>query len=82
MGMKIDLKTIGRYALQRLTERSTWIGLIGLVTAAGVAISPALAEQIAAAGAGLAGMILILVQDKPTTVIKPTLVIRETGNVA
>lgn len=67
--MVIDFPAMGRYALQRLTERTTWIGLIGLVSAAGVAVSPALAEQIAAAGMGLAGVILIVTQDKPKLVV-------------
>lgn len=67
--MVIDFKAMGRYALTRLTERTTWIGLIGLVSAAGVVVQPALAEQIAAAGMGLAGILLIVTQDKPKVVI-------------
>lgn len=71
-------RDMGRYALTRLTERTTWIGLIGLVSAAGVVVQPALAEQIAAAGMGLAGILLIITQDTPKVVLLQA----ETVNVA
>lgn len=38
-----------KYIINRLTERSTWLGLIGLVTACGASLETALAEQIIAA---------------------------------
>lgn len=38
------------YVLARLKEASTWRGLIGLLTAAGISISPELLDKIVAAG--------------------------------
>ena len=39
-----------KYILNRLTERSTWLGLLALATACGATIEQALADQIIAAG--------------------------------
>lgn len=51
------MKAVFDWILARLAEQSTWRGLIGLATAAGVAISP---EQIAAiVSVGLAASGLI-----------------------
>jgi aspartate oxidase len=47
----------------RLKERSTWLGIIALITAAGVKISPALTEQLVTIGAGIAGLVLALTAD-------------------
>ena len=41
-----------KYILNRLTERSTWLGVIGLITACGALLETELAEQIIAAGLG------------------------------
>lgn len=55
-----------QYGLQRLTEKSTWIGLIGMVAAAGCwTLSSTLVEQIAAFGAGLASAVLIAIKESP-----------------
>ena len=51
------------YILKRLTERSTWLGLIALATACGVELETAFAEQIIAAGVALAGLVGILTRD-------------------
>lgn len=53
------------YLLERLKEASTWRGIILVLTAAGVPVAPAMAEQIIAAGIGVAGVIGILSKDKP-----------------
>lgn len=66
--MQIQWTLLKDYTLQRLSERSTWVGLIGLATAAGITISPALGEQIASVGAATAGLLLLVTRDKPTTV--------------
>ena len=42
-----------KYILNRLTERSTWLGLLALATACGATIEQALADQIIAAGIGI-----------------------------
>lgn len=48
------------YIISRLQEPSTWRGLIGIVTAAGLAVSPALAVPIIAIGTAAAGAINVL----------------------
>lgn len=52
------------YLLERLKEPSTWRGLILILTSAGVGIQPAIADQIIAAGVGLAGLIGVVTADK------------------
>ena len=53
-----------KYILNRLTERSTWLGVIGLITACGATLETELAEQIIAAGLAVAGLIGIVTKDK------------------
>lgn len=53
-----------KYFLNRLSERSTWLGLIGLATACGATIEATLAEYIISAGLALAGAIGVLTKDK------------------
>lgn len=52
------------YILDRLKEPSTWRGIILILTSAGVAIDPALADAIIPAGIGLAGVIGVVTADK------------------
>lgn len=47
------------WILERLKERSTWVGLTTVLTAAGVSLQPELAEAIITAGASVAGAIFI-----------------------
>ena len=54
--MKNLLNTI----LEKLTENSTWRGLILLSTAIGVKIEPQLQESIIVAGLGLVGLINVI----------------------
>ena len=51
------------YIFSRLKERSTWLGLIALVTACGATIETVLAEQIIAAGMAIAGLIGVFTKD-------------------
>ena len=53
-----------RDILNRLTERSTWLGLLALATACGATIEQALADQIIAAGMAAAGLIGIVTKDR------------------
>ena len=53
-----------KYILNRLTERSTWLGIIALATAGGAVIEAAIAEQIIAAGMSVAGLIGVVTKDK------------------
>jgi hypothetical protein len=52
------------YIYARLSEPSTWRGLIALVTAADVALSPDQADKIVAAGLALIGLIGAFMPDK------------------
>ena len=50
------------YLIEKLKEPSTWKGLVWLVTAFGVALSPDEKEAIAALGMALAGLIGVFVE--------------------
>jgi hypothetical protein len=50
--------------LDKLSENSTWRGLILLATAAGVNLEPELQNQIVAAGLGLVGLINVIRKGK------------------
>lgn len=52
------------WIMERLQEPSTWRGLIGLLTGAGVVISPALSAQIIAAGLAIMGAINVIRKEK------------------
>jgi hypothetical protein len=52
------MTVIIQYALDRLMERSTWLGLIAVLSASGIALSPDQAEALATVGTGLAGVVL------------------------
>ena len=51
------------FVIGRLKERSTWFGLIGIVTAAGVSLSPEQTEAIVAAGVAVAGIVAVFTKD-------------------
>lgn len=51
------------WLLARARERSTWLGLTGLLGALGVLVEPDQAEAIAAAGIAVAGAIAALTRD-------------------
>lgn len=48
----------------RGAERSTWLGLIGLISAFGVNMKPEMTEAIIAVGLALAGMVAAITKDK------------------
>jgi len=52
------------YILQRLKEKTTWLGFLALVSAFGVAIKPELAESIATTGMSIAGLIMVIVKEE------------------
>lgn len=52
------------FIIDRLKERSTWIGLITIITAAGIGITPEQGEAIAVAGVGIAGAVAVFTADK------------------
>lgn len=54
------------WILDRAKEKTTWIGLTGIITAAGVGISPDLIEAIVAAGVAVSGLILAITKENLT----------------
>lgn len=53
-----------QYIIDRLQEPSTWRAIILILTACGVPIAPELANQVIAAGIGIAGVIGVVTPDK------------------
>lgn len=54
------------WLLERLSENSTWRGIIGLITATGVVLKPEQGEKIIAAGLALVAVINIFRKAPPT----------------
>lgn len=52
------------YALARLKERSTWLGLMSVLTAAGVHISPEMQPYVLEIVLGAAGLVAVIAKDK------------------
>lgn len=59
------MKTILEWLKARAKERSTWVGIITILAAAGVTLSPEQQEAIIAAGTALIGAIFAFTADKP-----------------
>lgn len=57
-------KTVVPYLLARARERSTWLGLISLTTALGLALSPEQTESVIALGMAAAGLVAAFSKDK------------------
>ena len=53
-----------KYLLNRLKERSTWLGLVAIAAAFGLTISPELLDYIIAAGMAVAGIVGVVTSDK------------------
>lgn len=58
--------TLVTWLLDRLRERSTWLGLTGLATALGVGLDPEATEAIVTGGVAVAGAIAALTSDGPS----------------
>lgn len=56
-----------QYFINRLKEASTWRGIVALITACGVNLSPELGEAIVGAGLGLMGIIGVFFPDSKTS---------------
>lgn len=52
------------YIVNRLKERSTWLGITTVVTTFGVSINPELSEAIISAGVAIAGLVSVIWPDK------------------
>jgi len=57
------MNAIAKFVLPRLKERSTYVGLVGLLTAFGIAIDPTYVDVALAVGAAVAGVIGIVWKD-------------------
>lgn len=55
-----------QFVIDRLKERSTWLGLTGLLTAVGVALNPDQIEAIVALGGAIGAAVAIFTKDKTT----------------
>lgn len=53
-----------KFILDRAKEKTTWLGLIAILTAAGVAISPEQVEAIATLGLAIAGAVGVFTKEK------------------
>jgi hypothetical protein len=58
------MKDLLKFAIDRLKERSTWLGLTGLLTAVGVTLSPEQSAAIVTAGVAFAGVVAAFTKDK------------------
>lgn len=58
------MKNIVNLVLTRLSENSTWRGLILVATALGLKLDPELQNQILAAGLGVIGLINVIRKGK------------------
>jgi hypothetical protein len=58
------LRRVSTYVLARLTERSTWVGLTGVISVIGIGLTPAHAETIAMVGAAIASVVQVAVKDR------------------
>ncbi len=52
------------YLLERLTERSTWIGITAVISGAGISIAPELTNSVISMGMGVAGIISMVTRDQ------------------
>lgn len=53
-----------KFITDRAKERSTWLGLTGLLTAIGIGLEPEQIELISVIGVSIAGLIATFTKDK------------------
>lgn len=59
------------YIVNRLKERSTWAGLVCLLTTFGLGFAPEQRDAIIGAGVALAGLAAVFLKDKGAPDAKP-----------
>lgn len=59
------MKAILKFILPRLKERSTYLGIVGLLAAVGVAVDPTYVDLALTVGAAVAGILGVIWPDKP-----------------
>lgn len=64
--MKENVKNALNWLIDRLSENSTWRGIILTLTGLGIVIEPAQAAKVTAVGLGIVGVINIFRQGSPT----------------
>lgn len=57
------MELIVKFVVDRMKERSTWIGLVGLLSSVGIALEPSMVEAIASVGVALSAVVMILTKD-------------------
>jgi hypothetical protein len=57
------MKNFIKWIIERISEKSTWYGIIATVSALGFAISPDLKESITVAGVAVAGLISTITKE-------------------
>ena len=58
------MQNIIQYVIDRAKERSTWLGVISMATALGLALDSAQQDAIVAAGMAAAGVVAAFTKDK------------------
>lgn len=58
--------------INRLKERSTWLGVTAVISAVGIELAPEIKEQIIVIGIGIAGIISIITKDMELPEISKT----------
>lgn len=71
--MKFDwnifMASIATWFVARSKERSSYLGVVALMSSLGIAISPELAQMIMIGGGVIAGSILLATKDKATVAV-------------
>jgi len=57
------MKNFWKYLLERLNERSTWIGVITLLMSLGLNVSATVQESVINAGISVSALIIMLLKD-------------------
>ena len=52
------------WILERLKEKTTWLGLFTILATFGISIAPELKEAIISTGLSIVGLVLVLVKEK------------------
>jgi hypothetical protein len=55
---------LSQWILGRAQERSTYLGIIGILTGAGFSIKPELGNAVISLGLGIAGVVGVITKDK------------------
>ena len=53
-----------KWFIERAKERSTWLGITSILTAAGMGLNPAMIETIITAGVAVGGLIATITKDE------------------